>query len=215
MYSYVRAAALSALAFAASQAASAGFVYQTAARDVSVSVGGSVVDSESSMGLGSWFGNAASTASLYTALAQQGSGLSLGEMTFVGAAQIDSSGAAVLSANSVTTVTFLADSTESIRWMADLWREASGAGNSASISMSVIDVASGAVLLGFTAPVLSAGSFDVVAGRTYQLNLIAVANTNSASKALSNYNVGFFSSVPSPGAIALIGLAGLTTRRRR
>jgi hypothetical protein len=47
------------------------------------------------------------------------------------------------------------------------------------------------------------------------VNLAALSIADGPSNSLSNYNVGFFSAVPTPGAVALLGLAGLAGRRRR
>lgn len=211
----LRAAALSAVSVAVAQSANAGFVYQSAARDVSVSVSGAVVDSESNSAYGSWFGSASTTGMGYSALATQGSNLGLQEMTFVGAAQLDASMTASLAARSTASVSFLADSNESISWIVNLARQSAGAGNSSSIALSVIDVASGAVVLAFSGPSIGSGSFDVIAGRSYRVDLSALANASGPSNSLANYNVGFFSAIPAPGAIALLGLAGLAGRRRR
>ena len=59
------------------------------------------------------------------------------------------------------------------------------------------------------------GSFDVVSGRSYRVVVSATANAVGSTNAVANYNVGFFSTVPTPGAVALLGLAGLVGRRRR
>jgi hypothetical protein len=209
------AAALSVAAFIAVQSASASFVYQSASRLTTASVAGSVVDSESTTAFGSWFGSASANTASYIILATEGSNLAASEMSFVGASQISASAPATLGATSTATVTFLADASETIRWIADLWRESSGAGNSASIALSVIDLTTFNPLLAFTGPSLGSGSFDVIAGRTYRVNISATADAAGATDALANYNVGFFSTVPTPGALALLGLAGLTGRRRR
>ena len=215
MRSVLCAAALSAVALAVSTTASAGFVYQSASRETSVLVGGQTVDLESTTAFGSWFGSASANTASYTLLATQGSNLAALEMSLVGAAQISASGAATLGSSSSATVTFLADATETIRWIANLAREASGAGNSAAISMSVIDLTTFNPVLAFTGPSIGSGSFDVIAGRSYRLNVSATAASTGATNAVANYNVGFFSAIPAPGAIALLGLAGLTSRRRR
>lgn len=218
MRSVLRAAALSAVAmstFVVASAANAGFVYQSAAREVSVSVSGSVVDSESSTAFGSWFGDASVNTSNYVGLATQGSGLDDLEMSFVGAAQLNASAAAILNARSVATVVFQSNATESLRWIASLAREATGSNNNASIAFSVTEIDTGAILLAFSGPSNGAGSFDVVAGRSYRVAISAIANATGATNALANYNIGVFSTVPAPGAIALLGLAGLTARRRR
>lgn len=215
MSSEIRAAALSAVALVACQAASASFVYQSANRDVRATVNGAVVDPESTTAYGSWFGSASANSANYVILATQGSNLAAGEMTFVGASQIDASAAANLGASSTATVTFLSDATETIRWIANLARASSGAGNSAAISMSVIDVAAGTPLLAFTGPSTGSGSFDVVAGRTYRVTINSSASASGSANAVSDYNVGFFSTVPAPGAIALLGFAGIAGRRRR
>lgn len=215
MSSVNRAAALAVAALAVSQTASAGFVYQSADRSVTASVGGSVVDAESNTAFTSWFGSASANSANYVILSTQGSNLAASEMTFVGAAQISAGAPAVLGAASTATVTFLADATESIRWIVDLWRESSGTGNSAAISLSVMDVAAGTPLLAFTGPSLGSGSFDVIEGRTYRVNIAATSAAVGSTNAVANYNVGFFSTVPTPGAIALLAVAGLVGRRRR
>jgi len=214
MSSVIRAAALSAAALAAS-AANAGFVYQSSAREVSVSVAGAVVDSESTVAFGDWFGNASVNTSSYVGLATQGSGLDAGEMSFVGAAQLSANTAASLSARSVATVVFVSDATESLQWIASLAREAAGSNNSASIAFSVTEIDTGAILLAFSGPSNGSGSFDVVSGRSYRVSISAIAGATGPSSALANYNVGLFSTVPAPGAVALLGLAGLAGRRRR
>jgi len=215
MSSVLRAAALSAVALAAIQSASAGFVYSTSARETSASVGGSVVDSESTTASGSWYGSASANTASYVILATQGSNLASTEMTFVGAAQISASSAATLGATSTANVTFLASASETIRWIADLAREASGAGNASAISLSVLDLATLNPVLAFTGPTIGSGSFDVVAGRSYRVIVSATSSAVGSTNASANYNVGFFSTVPTPGALALLGLAGLAGRRRR
>jgi len=218
MSSVIRAAALSAagvVSLVAVSSADAGFVYQSAAREVSVSVSGAVVDSESSAAFGDWFGNASVNTSGYVGLATQGSGLDAMEMSFVGAAQLNASSAANLNARSVATVVFLSDATESLRWIASLAREAVGSNNNASIAFSVTEIDTGAVLLAFSGPSNGSGSFDVVSGRSYRVSISAIANATGATSSLANYNVGVFSTVPGPGAVALLGLAGLAARRRR
>ncbi len=215
MRSFFCAAALTAVVLASAQDASAGFVLQSSSREVSVTAGGSVVDSESNAGFGPWFGSASSNTASYTALATQGSGLSYSEMTFVGAAQLEVLAVAGIAAQSSASVSFLADSNESIAWIADLWRESLGAGNTAAIALSVFDVTANSVVLAFTGPSLGSGSFDIVAGHAYRLDLAALTTANGPVNALANYNVGFFSTVPTPGAVALLGLVGLTARRRR
>ena len=215
MRSVLCAAALSAVALAVSTTASAGFVYQSAARETSALVGGQTVDLESTTAFGSWFGSASANTTSYTLLATQGSNLAALEMALVGAAQISSSANTSLGVSSSATVTFRADASESIRWIADLARQSSGAGNSASISLVVIDLTTQNPLLVFSGPSIGSGSFDVVANRTYRVTVAATASSTSATNASANYNVGFFSAIPAPGAIALLGLAGLTSRRRR
>lgn len=215
MSSVLRAAALSAVVLAAVSSANAAFVYQSSSRETSASVGGSVADSESTTAAGSWYGSASANTATYTILSTQGSNLASTEMTFVGASQISASAPATLGATSTATVTFLASATDTVRWIANLARDFSGAGNNAAISLSVIDLTTFNPVLAFTGPTIGSGSFDVIAGRTYRVNISATANATSATNSVANYNVGFFSTVPAPGAIALLGLAGLTGRRRR
>ena len=58
------------------------------------------------------------------------------------------------------------------------------------------------------------GSFDVIAGRQYRVEITASATTQGTGEYFANYNIGF-TSIPQPGAVALLGLAGLVARRRR
>jgi hypothetical protein len=213
MYSRTALAAVAALTVLPT--ANAAFVYVSSARSVDLTSFGSTVDSDSTAATGSWYGSASAVTSSFNALITQGSELASNEMTFAGAAQLDVFGSSALVGTSRADVTFLSDSTESITWITNLWREASGGGNSASISLMVTNVATGSVLLAFAGPALGSGSFDVAAGSTYRVQLVATATGASAGDALSNYNLGFFSTVPAPGAIALLGLAGLVARRRR
>lgn len=215
MHHVSRAAALAVAALAASQVASAGFVYQSATRGVTASVGGSVVSSDATAALGPWYGSASSSTSSYSILSTQGSSLTNGEMTFVGAAQINASNQAALGATSTATVNFVSDLTESIRWIASLGRDTSGNGNSAAISLSIVDLVTNVTVLAFTGPTIASGSFDVQAGRAYRLTLSASSVAAGPTHSLANYNVGFFSTVPGPGALALLGVSGLFARRSR
>ncbi len=213
MYSRTALAAVAALTVLPT--AQATFVYVSSARSVDLTSGGSSVDSDSTAATGSWYGAASGVNSSFNALITQGSELAANEMTFVGASQLDVFSTVALVGTSRADVTFLSDSTESITWITDLWREAAGGGNSASISLLVTNVTTGSIMLAFSGPTLGSGSFDVDAGSTYRVQLVATATGAGAGDALSNYNLGFFSTVPAPGAVALLGLAGLVARRRR
>ena len=207
-----RVAASAAVALAAS-AANAGFVYSASNREVSVAVSGSTVDSDVFTNAGSWYGSANAIASGYSALSTQGSELAAMEMTFVGASQIEASATAAIAGRSTADVTFLADSTESIAWIVSLGRNASGAGNSASIALSVIDTTDSTVLLAFSGPSNGAGTIDVIAGRTYRLQLSALSTAAGSGSVLANYNVGFFSAIPAPAT--LVAFAGFLAAGRR
>ena len=127
-------------------------------------------------------------------------------------------GASAACARSAASVTWIADTTESVRWIADLWHEATGAGNAASISMSVIDLTDSSAEIAFSGPVLGSGSFTVDAGHAYRVEILAVAGSVGSTNAVANYNIGLFADsipVPGPGAIALLALAGMAARRRR
>jgi hypothetical protein len=209
-----RVAASAAVALAA-QAANAGFVYSASNREVSIAVSGAIVDSDVFANAGSWFGSANASGAGFSALSTQGSDLAALAMTFVGASQIEASATASIAGRSTADVTFIADSTESISWIASLGRSASGAGNSGSISLSIVDVTTGGILLAFSGPSNGSGSVDVVAGNTYRLQIAALANANGAGSVVSNYNVGLFSAIPAPAT--LVAFAGLLvgSRRRR
>lgn len=210
--------AFGAVALFVTATADAGFVFQSASRETEASAGGIVVQTAGTLGFTSWFGSARANTAAHTVLATQGSNLLANEMTFVGAAQVSSTADATLAARSAATVTWVADATETVRWIADLWHEASGAGNAASISMSVVDLTDAAAEIAFSGPVLGSGSFAVDAGHTYRVQVLALAGSVGATNAVANYNIGFFTDslpVPGPGAIALLALAGLAVRRRR
>jgi len=215
MGSSIRMAALAAVALCGYQSADAGFVYTSSNRVVDVSVNNAVVDSQSTTAQGSWYGSASSNTSSYAGLATQGSNLSFAAMTFVGAAQLDASATAAIAARSAASVFFSSNATESIRWIADLAAQAQGANNTSSIALSVFDITSNSTVLAFTGPSIGSGSFNVTSGHNYRVELAANASAAGPVNALANYNVGFFSTVPGPGAMALVGLAGLASRRRR
>jgi len=215
MGSSIRMAALAAVALCGYQSADAGFVYTSSNRVVDVSVNNAVVDSQSTTAQGSWYGSASTQTSSYAGLATQGSNLSFAAMTFVGAAQLDASATANIAARSGAQVFFSASGTESIRWIANLAAQAQGSNNTSSIALAVIDLSTNSTVLAFTGPSIGSGSFTVTSGHNYRIDLAANASATGPVNALANYNVGFFSTVPGPGAMALVGLAGLASRRRR
>lgn len=210
--------AFGAVALFVTAAADAGFVFQNATRETEASVGGVVVQSTSTVGFTSWYGSSRANTAAHAVLATQGSNLLGNEMTFVGAAQVSSSADTTLGARSAASVTFVADATESVRWIVDLWQDATGAGNTASISLSVIDLTDAVADIAFSGPAIGSGSFTMDAGHTYRIQIVAVAGSVGTTNAVANYNVGLFADslpVPGPGVIALLALAGLAARRRR
>jgi hypothetical protein len=194
--------------------ADAGFVYQSAARGTEASVGGVVVQSTTSAAINSWFASSWSNSAAHSVLATHGSDLAADAMTFVGAAQVSASADATLAARSGATVTFEADATETVRWMADLWQEASGPGNTASIALAVTDLTTSSPELAFNGATLGSGSFQVTAGHTYRVTILALAGSVGSTNAVANYNVGLFT-VPGPGALALLAIAAMAAQRRR
>ncbi len=206
-------AAAMAVSFVAVQAASAGFVFQTASRGVSVSTMGSVADSDSTNLFDAWFGSASTSGMGYSALATQGSNLSYNEMVFVGAAQLSASMPSMLGASSTAEVVFTADANESIAWIVGLG-ESFGAQGVSVASVVVTDLTTGTVRLAMSSDAAGSGSFDVIAGRQYRVEVTASATVQGTGDYFANYNIGF-TSIPQPGAIALLGLAGIVVRRRR
>ena len=208
----LRSAAPAALALATSMAAEAAFVYSSASRSTAVSFGSTVVDSESTVAFGDWFGSASSSGSTYSMLATQGSRLAITEMSFVGAAQAEGSATAPVSAASLVDVFFTVDLSESISWIAGL---STDAGGGSGISLIVSDLTSGTNVLVFSGPTNGSGSFDVVAGRSYRLQIAATATNAAQSSALASYNANFQSTIPAPASIlALAGILGVSRRRR-
>jgi hypothetical protein len=208
----LRSAAPAALALATCMAAEAAFVYSSASRSTAVSLGSTVVDSESTVALGDWFGSASTSGSTYSSLATQGSRLANIEMSFVGAAQAEGSSTAPLAAASLVDVFFTVDLSESISWIAGL---SSSAGSGASISLIVSDLTAGSNVLVFTGPTNGSGTFSVVAGRSYRLQIAATATTAAQGSGLASYNANFQSTIPAPASIlALAGMFGLSRRRR-
>lgn len=211
--SQMRNAAMAAVSLAAVQVASAGFVLQSASREVSVSSMGSVADSDSNNLFDSWFGSASTSGMGYSALATQGSNLSYSEMTFVGAAQLSASMPSMLGASSTAEVVFAADANETITWIVGLG-ENFGAQGVASASVIVTDLTTGTIRLAMSSDAAGSGSFEVIAGRQYRVEVTATATAQGTGEYFANYNIGF-TSIPQPGAVALLGLAGLVARRRR
>ncbi len=214
MSSLSRGVASAAVAAIASQFASAGFIYDSASRGVSATVAGVGNDTDSTSAYASWYGAASMLGGSYTVLSTQGSELAYSEMTFVGAAQISSSGASEISATSGATVTFLSNANETIAWIMGLGENATGANSSSATSILVTDLDTGAIRLASSGDSTGSGSFGVVAGHHYRVQLSAASATAGAGEVLSNYNVGFFS-IPAPGAAALLTLAACMTRARR
>lgn len=204
----LRSAAPAALVLATSMVAEAGFVYSSASRAVSASVSGSVVDSESTALFGDWFGSANALSGSYSVLASQGSRLALTEMSFVGAAQIESSTSTALGALSGAEVFFTSSLTESITWTAGLTASTGG-----TLVLTVTDLATGGDVLAFSGPATGSGSFAVTAGREYRLRISARADAQGSGSALASFNAGFQSTIPAPATI--VAFAGLAIGRRR
>jgi hypothetical protein len=209
------AAAAAGCAFVAAGAANAAFVYSSASRSVDITVNSAVVDSESTTAFGGWFGTANANSDGYSALAQQGSGLSSLEMSLVGSASADAVATAAIVARSTADISFIASASESISWIASLGAGSSGGATPGALVVRVTDSTTGSVILAFSGPTAGSGSFSVVSGRSYRVEVSAIAAVQGGGLSAANYSVGFFAPVPAPGAIALLGLAGLVGRRRR
>ena len=76
--------------------------------------------------IGGWFGTANANSDGYSALAQQGSGLSSLEMSLVGSASADAVATAAIVARSTADISFIASASESISWIASLGAGSSG-----------------------------------------------------------------------------------------
>lgn len=211
----IRAAAVAVVSVVPVQAADAGFSVSTASRETSVLSGGAVVDSYTNAFVtGSFNGDANDVGADFSTLATQGSNLLSSRMTFFGGCTVTQSSNAARSARSLATVTFQATLGEAIRWSVNLNSAEFGSGNAGTVSARLVDTTTGSDVFAYSRSFLGQGAATLVAGRNYRLEISSTAAAASAGDAESTYNVGVFV-IPSPGAFALLGLAGITGRRRR
>ena len=211
----IRATALAVVSLAAVQAADAAFVVSSAFRETTVQNGQTVPSSfTTSAASGSFNGDASNVGNDFTSLANQGSNLLSSRMTFVGGVTVTQSSAFDLSGRSNATVTFGVSVSETIRWTMNLNASEFGSSNAGAVSVRLEDVTTGSTLLNQVRGFTGQGNVSMVAGRTYRLIISSTAQSAASGDAESTFNVGFYT-IPAPGAFALLGLAGLTGRRRR
>lgn len=211
------AAAMAAAAFAVSGVASAGIVYDSASRVVSIAVNGNVVASDSTSALGEWVGSRFWFNPSYTAVATQGSNLTSTEMTFTGGSQINSNTAVwSVGSISVASVFFRVDANEIFNWFVGLNTGVGGSGNQSSAAFLLVDTSTGSNLVDFSGTASQSGTVELLEGRVYQVAVSGLSQTSASGNAFTNLNAGL-TSIPAPGAAALLGLAALTgaTGRRR
>jgi len=211
----IRLTALAVASLASVQAADAAFVVSSAFRETTVVNGATIPQSfTTSATSGSFNGDASDLGNDFTTVANQGSNLLSSRMTFVGGVTVTQSGAFDLSGRSNATVTFSVSASETIRWSMNLFSLESGGANAGAVSVRLEDVTGGSTVLNYARGFIGQGNVSLLADRTYRLIISSTAQASSAGDAESTFNVGFYT-IPAPGAFALLGLAGITGRRRR
>jgi uncharacterized protein (TIGR03382 family) len=212
----IRASALAVASLGVVQAADAAFVVSGAFRETTVLNGATVPQSfTTNAASGSFNGDASDLGDAFTTVANQGSNLLSSRMTFVGGVTVTQSGGFDLSGRSNATVTFGVSVNETIRWSMNLNAAEFGGGtNAGSVSVRLEDVTGGTTLINQSRSFVGQGNVSLIAGRSYRLIISSTAQANSAGDAESTFNVGFYT-IPAPGALALLGLAGVAGRRRR
>lgn len=211
----IRVAALAVASLAVVQSTDAGFVVTSALRETAALNGGAVVQSfTSSSTSGSFNGDASDVGDAFTTVANQGSNLLSSRMTFVGGATVVQNSAFALSGRSTATVTFSVSASETIRWSINLNAAEFGSANAGSVSVRLEDVTAGGTLINQARSFVGQGNVSLLADRTYRLIITSTAQATSSGDAESTFNVGLYT-IPSPGALALLGLAGFAGRRRR
>jgi len=211
----IRLTALAVASLASVQAADAAFVVSSAFRETTVVNGATIPQSfTTSATSGSFNGDASDLGNDFTTVANQGSNLLSSRMTFVGGVTVTQGGGFGLSGRSNATVTFGVSVSETIRWSMNLFSLESGGANAGAVSVRLEDVTGGTTLISKTRIFVGQGNVSLLADRTYRLIVSSTAQASSAGDAESTFNVGFYT-IPAPGAFALLGLAGITGRRRR
>ncbi len=199
-------------------AAHAGFVYDTSHtnRRTQAWVIGSSVEVDATTALGPWYGSAFYSDATTAVLANQGSDLGASQMTFSGGAQTSSSVAIDLHAQSVASTRFGVTSAGALQWIVTTNSVANGFENMSSISISLMDLTTGQFLFARTGNSSGNGSIQLIASHNYELVIYADAESGSAGSTAATYNAGLqFVAVPTPGALALLALAGISARSRR
>ena len=208
-------AAMAACSLAVVQSADAAFVVSGAFRETTVLNGSTVPQSfTTSATSGAFNGDASDLGNDFTTVANQGSNLLSSRMTFVGGVTVTQSSPFSLSGRSNATVTFQVSANETIRWSMNLFAGEFGGTNAGAVSVRLEDTSAGSTLINQSRGFVGQGNVSLLAGRNYRLIITSTAQATSAGDAESSFNVGFYT-IPAPGAFALLGLAGITGRRRR
>ena len=211
----IRATALAVASLGVAQAADAAFVVTGAFRETTVVNGATIPQSFTTNATsGSFNGDASDLGDAFTTVANQGSNLLSSRMTFVGGVTVTQSSLFDLSGRSNATVTFGVSVNETIRWSINLFAAETGGTNAGSVSVRLEDTTGGSTLINQSRGFVGQGNVSLLAGRSYRLIISSTAQANSAGDAESTFNVGFYT-IPGPGALALLGLAGVAGRRRR
>jgi hypothetical protein len=213
---------LVAAALSASASAHAGFVFTSASRSISMLAPTGTTGNSSSV-FGAFNDWRSHSAPFLSGFVQQNSNLTAAEVRLTAFTQVSSSSAnfaGPLSGTSVSNALFGVDSDSTITMSVTTTRSAS-AGGTSSLSLLVRDMtAGGTVLYTSSAPTSTTVTLTFLAGRSYQVDVTNnAAITSGTGSASANYSVLMTAAaVPSPGALALAGLAlvsGASLRRRR
>jgi MYXO-CTERM domain-containing protein len=208
-----RIAASAVVALASASAANAGFVYASANRSVEATAD-ATTDVSSDAAFGTWFDSASVFATSSNALSQHGSQLASTSMNFAGAAQVSATTGGVASATSFAIIDFRSDMEQVVSFIVGLTSTASGGGFN-SVLVTLTDTTTGVVRLSASATAAFSGSLTLDENHTYRLVIDADAGVQGAGNSLGQYNIAFNAPIPTPGSAALLGLAGLATKRRR
>lgn len=213
---------LAAAALSASASAHAGFVFTSASRSISMQAPTGTTGASSAV-FGTFNDWRSHSAPFLSGFVQQNSNLTAAEVRLTAFSQASSSSAtfaSTMTGSSVSNALFGVDRDSTITMSVTTTRTAS-AGGVSTISVLVRDMtAGGTVLYSSTSPVSTTVTLTLLTGRDYQVDVSNSAGITAGSgSASANYSVLMTAAaVPTPGALALAGLAlvtGGSLRRRR